>query len=83
LDEDGYSTADYQDVARKRFIKAWEVLADGYKVRLTYNPIDLYNGLLIYQLGCIVRWKLPPVHRARIGCSVAAMGKVRHGFEIY
>ena len=32
LDEDGYSTADYQDLTRKRFIKAWEGLVDGYKV---------------------------------------------------
>lgn len=31
LDEDGYSTADYHDLARKRFIKTWESLVDGYK----------------------------------------------------
>ena len=34
LDEEGYATADYQDLARKRFIKAWEGLVDGYKVSL-------------------------------------------------
>jgi hypothetical protein len=32
LDDDGYSAAEYQDVVRKRFIKSWESLADGYKV---------------------------------------------------
>jgi hypothetical protein len=32
LDEEGYATAEYQDLARKRFIKAWEGLIDGYKV---------------------------------------------------
>lgn len=32
LDDDGYATADYQDLTRKRFIKAWEGLVDGYKV---------------------------------------------------
>lgn len=32
LDDDSYSAAEYQDVVRKRFIKAWESLADGYKV---------------------------------------------------
>ena len=34
LDEEGYATADYQDLARKRFVKAWEGLVDGYKVSL-------------------------------------------------
>ncbi len=32
LDEDAYSAAEHQDVVRKRFIKAWEGLVDGYKV---------------------------------------------------
>lgn len=33
LDEDGYASADYQNFVRKRFVKAWESLIDGYKVR--------------------------------------------------
>lgn len=33
LDEDAYAAADYQDLARKRFIKTWELLIDGYKAR--------------------------------------------------
>jgi|SRR5712671_1013514 len=33
LDEDAYAAAEYQDVVRKRFVKAWEGLAEGYKVR--------------------------------------------------
>lgn len=33
LDDDAYAAAEYQDVVRKRFIKAWEGLAEGYKVR--------------------------------------------------
>ena len=32
LDDDGYTTAEYQDLVRKRFVKAWEGLIDGYKV---------------------------------------------------
>lgn len=32
LDDDSYSGAEYQDAVRKRFIKAWESLVDGYKV---------------------------------------------------
>lgn len=35
LDEDGYATAEYQDLAKKRFVKVWEGLTDGYKVRFT------------------------------------------------
>lgn len=34
LDDDGYSVAEYQDLVRKRFVKAWEGLVDGYKVRI-------------------------------------------------
>lgn len=32
LDDEAYAAAEYQDVVRKRFIKAWEGLVDGYKV---------------------------------------------------
>jgi hypothetical protein len=32
LDEYGYASADYQDLVRKRFVNAWEILIDGYKV---------------------------------------------------
>lgn len=32
LDDDGYTAAEYQDLIRKRFVKAWEGLIDGYKV---------------------------------------------------
>lgn len=32
LDDDGYTAAEYQDLVRKRFVKAWEGLIDGYKV---------------------------------------------------
>ena len=50
LDEDGYTTADYQDLVRKRFVKTWESLIDGYKVvkmatGLTYSDMPL---------GCII-----------------------------
>jgi hypothetical protein len=39
LDEDAYAAAKYQDVVRKRFIKAWEGLAEGYKVRSRVKEI--------------------------------------------
>lgn len=33
LDDDGYAAAELNDVVRKRFVKAWEGLVEGYKVR--------------------------------------------------
>ena len=33
LDDDTYATAEYNDIVRKRFIRAWEGLVEGYKVR--------------------------------------------------
>ena len=46
LDDDAYAAAEYQDVVRKRFIRAWEGLAEGYKVRCGMietdkNAVDL------------------------------------------
>jgi len=35
LDDDGYTAAEYQDLVRKRFVKAWEGLIDGYKVNVS------------------------------------------------
>ena len=32
LDDDSYTIAEYNDVVRKRFVKAWEGLVEGYKV---------------------------------------------------
>jgi hypothetical protein len=45
LDEDAYTAAEYQDVVRKRFVKAWEGLVDGYKVRNVRNG---FCGTLVY-----------------------------------
>jgi len=38
LDDDGYTAAEYQDLVRKRFVKAWEGLIDGYKVGRRFRP---------------------------------------------
>ncbi|KAG9013015.1 hypothetical protein FRB94_004408 [Tulasnella sp. JGI-2019a] len=35
LDEDSFATAEYQDIIRKRFIRAWEGLVDGFKDTFT------------------------------------------------
>lgn len=47
LDEDTYATAEYQDIVRKRFIKSWEILIDGYKV-FTANHLQEYISYLIF-----------------------------------
>jgi hypothetical protein len=47
LDDDAYAAAEYQDVVRKRFIKAWEGLAEGYKVR---QDVSFANAMWISHL---------------------------------
>jgi conserved oligomeric Golgi complex subunit 4 len=32
LDEDAYTAAEYHDLVRKRFVKSWENLMEGFKV---------------------------------------------------
>ena len=36
LDDDSYAAAEMNDVVRKRFVKAWEGLVEGYKVRRVF-----------------------------------------------
>ncbi|KAF8892709.1 COG4 transport protein-domain-containing protein [Infundibulicybe gibba] len=47
LDEQGYSAAEYQDVVRKRFVKTWENLVDGYKDTFTDGNYRLFFGLAL------------------------------------
>lgn len=35
LDDDSFSSSEYQDIVRKRFVKYWDSLVDGFKVRLS------------------------------------------------
>lgn len=45
LDDDTYATAEYQDIVRKRFIKSWESLVDGYKVCAVFcSPASYTQG---------------------------------------
>jgi hypothetical protein len=46
LDDDAYAAAEYQDVVRKRFIKAWGGLAEGYKVRHDKNKKYKAKGFI-------------------------------------
>ena len=54
LDDDAYAAAEYQDVVRKRFIKAWEGLAEGYKVRCDENK-NKKDGIFVRVVGSHVK----------------------------
>ena len=49
LDDDAYAAAEYNDVVRKRFIKAWEGLVEGYKV--SFRSIGTTRIILIATSG--------------------------------
>ena len=40
LDDDSYASAEYNDIVRKRFVKAWESLVEGYKVSNVCHHLD-------------------------------------------
>jgi len=47
LDEDGYANVEYQDLVRKRFVKAWEGLVEGFKETFTESNYRSFYGLAI------------------------------------
>ncbi|KAI0075820.1 COG4-domain-containing protein [Panus rudis PR-1116 ss-1] len=47
LDDESYAAAEYNDVVRKRFIKAWESLIEGYKDTFTESNYRLFFGLAL------------------------------------
>jgi len=70
LDEEGYATADYQDLARKRFVKAWEGLVDGYKETLSEGNYRLFIGFALDVL-------LKPWERFVMALKYTELGAVR------
>uniref|UniRef100_A0A8H7Y2D9 Conserved oligomeric Golgi complex subunit 4 n=1 Tax=Psilocybe cubensis TaxID=181762 RepID=A0A8H7Y2D9_PSICU len=70
LDEDGYSTADYHDLARKRFIKTWESLVDGYKDTFSEANYRLFIGLVLDVL-------LKPWEKTVMSLKYTELGAVR------
>jgi len=70
LDDDSYSAAEYQDVVRKRFIKAWEGLVDGYKDTFTESNYRLFFGLV---LDVILR----PWEKFVMGFKFTELGAIR------
>ncbi|KAJ7764494.1 COG4 transport protein-domain-containing protein [Mycena maculata] len=70
LDDDSYSIAEYSDVVRKRFIKAWEGLVDGYKDTFTESNYRLFFGLALDVL-------LRPWEKFMMGFKFTELGAIR------
>ncbi|KAF9533336.1 COG4 transport protein-domain-containing protein [Crepidotus variabilis] len=70
LDEDGYATADYQDLTRKRFIRGWEALIDGYKDNLCDSNFRIFTSLVLDVL-------LKPWEKYIMGLKYTELGGVR------
>ncbi|KAJ7752135.1 COG4 transport protein-domain-containing protein [Mycena metata] len=70
LDDDSYSTAEYNDVVRKRFVKAWEGLVDGYKDTFTESNYRLFFGLALDVL-------LRPWEKFMMGFKFTELGAIR------
>lgn len=47
LEEDNYTASDQRETVRKRFVKAWETLVDGYKDVFTDSNYRLFFGLAL------------------------------------
>ncbi|KAG8999188.1 hypothetical protein FRB90_012139 [Tulasnella sp. 427] len=47
LDDDSYASAEYQDVVRKRFVKAWDGLVDGFKETFTERNYRAFFSLAV------------------------------------
>ncbi|KAI0050041.1 COG4-domain-containing protein [Auriscalpium vulgare] len=70
LDEDAYTAAEYQDIVRKRFVKAWEGLVDGYKETFTESNYRLFFGLA---LDVLIR----PWEKFVVGMRYSELGAIR------
>lgn len=70
LDDDGYSTADYQDLTRKRFVKVWESLVDGYKDTFSDGNYRMFFGLALEVL-------LRPWEKFVLGLRFTELGAIR------
>ncbi|KAL1947473.1 hypothetical protein VTO73DRAFT_14434 [Trametes versicolor] len=75
LDEDGYSAAELQDLVRKRFVKAWEGLIEGYKDAFTESNYRLFFGLA---LDVLVR----PWEKFVVGLKYSELGAIRFDHDL-
>ncbi|KAF9451228.1 COG4-domain-containing protein, partial [Macrolepiota fuliginosa MF-IS2] len=70
LDEDSYSTSEYQDIVRKRFVKTWEGLVDGYKDTFTDSNYRLFVG---FALDALLR----PWEKFMLNFKYTELGAIR------
>lgn len=70
LNDEGYATAEYQDLIRKRFIKAWEQLMDGYKEIFSETNYRIFFGLT---LDIIIR----PWEKFSVSLKYTELGAIR------
>ncbi|KAI0328076.1 COG4-domain-containing protein [Cubamyces sp. BRFM 1775] len=75
LDDDGYSAAELQDLVRKRFIKAWEGLIEGYKDTFTESNYRLFFGLA---LDVLVR----PWEKFVVSLKYSELGAIRFDHDL-
>ncbi|CDO69043.1 hypothetical protein BN946_scf184834.g50 [Trametes cinnabarina] len=75
LDEDGYAAAELQDLVRKRFVRAWEALIEGYKDTFTENNYRLFFGLA---LDVLVR----PWEKFVVGLRYSELGAIRFDHDV-
>ncbi|EAU88111.1 hypothetical protein CC1G_03783 [Coprinopsis cinerea okayama7 len=70
LNEDQYNVAEYQDLTRKRFIKAWDTLMDGYKDVFSENNYRMFFG---FTLDLILR----PWEKHAVSLKYTELGAIR------
>ncbi|RPD65758.1 COG4-domain-containing protein [Lentinus tigrinus ALCF2SS1-7] len=75
LDDDGYAAAELQDTVRKRFVKAWEALIDGYKDTFTDSNFRLFYGLA---LDVLVR----PWEKFATSLKYSELGAIRFDHDL-
>ncbi|KAM5535568.1 hypothetical protein V8D89_010735 [Ganoderma adspersum] len=75
LDDETYAAAELQDTVRKRFVKAWETLIDGYKDAFTEGNFRLFFGLA---LDVLVR----PWEKFVISLKYSELGAIRFDHDL-
>ncbi|KAI0831802.1 COG4-domain-containing protein [Trametes gibbosa] len=75
LDDDAYAAVELQDLVRKRFVKAWEALIDGYKDTFTESNYRLFFGLA---LDVLVR----PWEKFVTGLKYSELGAIRFDHDL-
>ncbi|KAI0747723.1 COG4-domain-containing protein [Daedaleopsis nitida] len=75
LDEDSYAATELQDTVRKRFVKSWEALIEGYKDTFTDSNFRLFFGLA---LDVLVR----PWEKFVISVRYSELGAIRFDHDL-